>query len=272
MQKIALPPGAQLSLLRNASAVSPNIRQITSNIALAEGRDFAHGAVEGKAMRASFHSRSLSAFLRYCVWLAFVITAPTAAAQSPEEGGPRRWETFEDRTRVYDAPSVDAEVISVLPVGTVLSSLGCVDADEQLWCRVRPFRGGVSGYAAAAWLRPAKGPDGSIPTGVDDSDSRARQRDFDAEGQVSCAQERGQSMRTCTASVARSGGGDATVVVTFPNGFVRELYFVHGEFVRASATMSGVGTDISWRRENAFHFVRVDDQRFELPHSLIFGF
>ncbi|MEM7635371.1 MAG: hypothetical protein AAF299_12470, partial [Pseudomonadota bacterium] len=59
-------------------------------------------------------------------------------------------------------------------------------------------------------------------------------------------------------------------VVTFPNGFARNLYFVHGEFVRASATMSGVGTDMDWRLQNGRYFIRVDDQRYELPTTLIF--
>ena len=107
--------------------------------------------------------------------------------------------------------------------------------------------------------------------GTDDSKRRAGKGDFDTKGEIPCAQERGQPMGRCRAAVARSGGGDATVVVTFPNGFARRLYFVHGEFVRASATMSGVGTDADWRLENELHFVRVDDQRYELPDAMVFG-
>jgi hypothetical protein len=123
----------------------------------------------------------------------------------------------------------------------------------------------------AAGLRPAQGPDGVVPTGVDDSKHRARKRDFDAKGVIPCAQERRQPMGECSAEVARSGGRDATVVVTFPNGFARSLYFVHGEFVSASSTMSGSGIDTDWRIENGRHDIRVDDQRYELPDILVFG-
>ncbi len=78
-------------------------------------------------------------------------------------------------------------------------------------------------------------------------------------------------MGECNAEVARGGGRDATVVVTFPNGFARRLYFVHGEFVSASSTMSGSGIDTDWRVENGLHEIRVDDQRYELPEILVFG-
>ena len=149
--------------------------------------------------------------------------------------------------------------------------MGCTEGVDAIWCDVRPFRGGARGFVPAAHLRPATGPDGVVPTGQDASKSRARKRDFDATGQIACAQEQGQSFGTCKASVARGDGGDATLVVTFPNGFARELFFVHGEFVRASATMSGVGTDKAWRLEGGTHLIRVDDQRFEIPRNFVFG-
>ena len=202
---------------------------------------------------------------------ALIVIGSTSAAQSLQEDEPRRWEVVDGELPVYKAPSVDAVVISVVSAGAVLSNLGCSNAGDQTWCQVRPFRGGARGFAVARALQPAKGPDGVIPMGIDDSDRRARKRDFDTEGQISCAQETGQPMGTCEAAVARSDGGDATVVVTFPNGFARRLYFIHGEFVRASATMSGVGTDTDWRLENAVHFARVDDQRYALPDALVFG-
>jgi len=107
--------------------------------------------------------------------------------------------------------------------------------------------------------------------GLDDSKRRARNRDFDATGEIPCAQEQGQALGKCRVAVARSDGGDATAVVTFPNGFARGHYFVHGEFVAASATMSGVGTDTDWRLESGLHYIRVDDQRYELPDALVFG-
>ncbi|MEL7117363.1 MAG: hypothetical protein AAGP08_17560, partial [Pseudomonadota bacterium] len=86
-----------------------------------------------------------------------------------------------------------------------------------------------------------------------------------------CAQEQGEPLGTCRVGVARGTGGDATVVATFGNGFARKLYFKHGEFLAANTTMSGNGTDTDWRLEDGVHYVRVDDQRFELPDAFVFG-
>lgn len=190
--------------------------------------------------------------------------------KAPQEGGPRRWEIVGGNITLNAAPSAESDNVGDLSNGTVLKNLGCIEVADQIWCKVRPLRGGTAGFARATLLQPAQGPDGIVPVGVDDSKRRARVRDFDSKGKVPCAQEQGQTMGTCLAAVARSGGGDATVVVTFPNGFARNLYFIHGEFVRASATMSGVGTDMDWRLENKRYFIRVDDQRYELPSSLVF--
>ena len=99
---------------------------------------------------------------------------------------------------------------------------------------------------------------------------RAKSGDFEAAGEVRCAQEVGQSLGPCGAKVARASGS-AAVVVTFPNGFERTLTFSDGEFLRGNATMSGVGTDTDWRLDGGLFYVRVDDQRFELPEALVFG-
>ena len=78
-------------------------------------------------------------------------------------------------------------------------------------------------------------------------------------------------MDTCAAAVARASDSAAAVVVTFPNGFARTLIFDDGVFVRGNPTMSGVGTDMEWHLSDSMYFVRVDDQRFELPEALVFG-
>lgn len=192
--------------------------------------------------------------------------------RSPDKGGVRRWQVAPgEDLDLRAAPSLAAGVVSSLPEGTLLANLGCSEATDGMWCEVRAFRSGVAGFAPAGRLLPAQGPDGIVPLGMDDSRQRARKRDFDGLGEIPCAQERGQALGTCRASVARGSGGDATVVVTFQNGFTRQLYFVHGEFVSASATMSGTGSDTDWRLEGGLHFIRVDDQRYELPDTLVFA-
>ena len=197
------------------------------------------------------------------------ITTSAVAAQSPEDGGPRRWEAVGGKLRLFGAASLDADVIEIFADGAVLSNLGCSEILQTVWCEVRALRGKPQGFVVATGLRPAVGPDNVVPMGIDDSKHRAGRRDFDAKTNIACAQDEGEALGTCLAQVARSDGGDATLVVTFANGFARKLFFVHGEFVRASATMSGVGTDTTWQLTEETYFIRVDDQRYEVPEHLI---
>ena len=112
---------------------------------------------------------------------------------------------------------------------------------------------------------------GIATAGIMTATKRAKAGAFDMTGKVACAQEVGQVMDTCAAAVARASDSAAAVVVTFPNGFARTLIFDDGVFVRGNPTMSGVGTDMEWHLSDSMYFVRVDDQRFELPEALVFG-
>lgn len=198
--------------------------------------------------------------------------AAREAPRPPEEGGPRRWQVVADEGLLaHDVPSSDAQVVETFSEGVVLANLGCLIAEDRVWCAVRPFQGGTRRYVAADGLRAARGPDGTIPTGTDDSPIRAGRGEYDVRGHIPCAQVPGESLGECAVGVARGRGGDSTVVVTFGNGFERTLYFVHGQFVRANTTMSGTGTDTDWRKEGSTHIVRVDDQRYELRDDLLFG-
>lgn len=191
---------------------------------------------------------------------------------APEAGGPRRWQVAaRNGIEMQASPGLDAPVIGMLADGAILSNLGCESAGGQVWCKVRPLHGRVRGYVAANFLHPARGPDGTVPMGADDSARRAGRGDFDASGTLACAQVRGQPMGQCRFGAARGTGGDATVVVTFSNGFKRTLFFAHGRFISANATMSGSGFDTDWRMEGDLHFIRVDDQRYTLPDAAIFG-
>lgn len=195
-----------------------------------------------------------------------------AAYRAPSDGGVRRWRvTPGGDVAIRASSSPRARIVSTVVEGAVLSNMGCSSVDGDLWCDVRPFRGGPRGFVPAARLAPATGPDGLVPMGQDTSRTRALKRKFDASTNVPCAQEKGQSLGNCSAGVARGDGGDATVAVRFANGFSRRLYFIHGEFVSASTTMSGAGRDVDWRLENGTHMIRVDDQRFELPDAFVFG-
>lgn len=129
-------------------------------------------------------------------------------------------------------------------------------------CPVKPCQAVFRSPIAALLLIPV--------AGLADTMDRARKGDFDAVGQIPCAQEVGEVLGVCAAAVARDSRA-ATVVVAFGNGFKRRLTFTDGAFVKGDATMSGVGTDTDWRLEDGVHWIRVDDQRFEIPDALVFG-
>ncbi len=118
---------------------------------------------------------------------------------------------------------------------------------------------------AAACMTPT-----SLAADVMAATSKAKSKDFDASGDVACAQEVGEDLGVCSAQVAIQANA-AAVVVTFPNGFSRILTFEDGAFLRGNTTMSGVGTDTEWTLEDGIYRIRVDDQRFDIPEALIAG-
>ncbi len=199
---------------------------------------------------------------------AAVADIPRVAA----DGGPRRWQFIANsESTIYSEPSFGAPSKTTVDDDGIAVNLGCDRINDKVWCHVEITPEKVRGYIPADLLTPVLTVDGTVLTGVNDSQLRARKRDFDAQQQTPCAQERGEPMGLCTAQVARSGGGDATVVVHFSNGFNRTLYFVNGEFISANATMSGSGSDTNWQFNGQFHRIRVDDQQYELSDQLIHG-
>ena len=219
-----------------------------------------------------------SVFLLACAATALsgtVSTAQTvpqiASLAAPEHGGPRRLEVIDSDVGLYREPSENSEQLSLLAQSTLLANRGCAEVGGQVWCEVAERDGARTGYVVSHHVVPATGPDGVVATGRDDSKVRARRRDYDASGEIACAQNEGESLGQCKAGVARSGGGDATVIATFSNSFTRELYFTHGEFTRGNSTMSGVGTDTDWRFEDGLYVIRVDDQRYEIPKAFVLG-
>jgi len=189
---------------------------------------------------------------------------------SVSQGGPRRFEVIgKHELNLYDAPTAMASALVVMDKGAILTNLGCESVDEQVWCEVQLLQGKTRGFMPTEYLIPASGPDGIIAVGIDDSAKRARKGKFDGRDTIPCAQISGEAMGECSALIARSDGGDATIVVTFSNGFKRSLYFAHGRFISANATMSGVGTDTDSSLKDGLHFIRVDDQRYEIPDTFI---
>lgn len=190
----------------------------------------------------------------------------------PSDGGVRRWQVSEQQVvELRENPSGASDVVSSAQSGAILANFGCADRSGALWCEVRPLHGGPKGFVPAEHLQPVAGPDGIVAMGPNDTAKRAKRRKFDATGEVPCAQEQGETLAPCPIGLARSTGGDVTAAVTFASGFTRLLFFMHGEFVFAAATMSGAGRDTDWEVRDGVHFIRADDQQFEIPDALLFN-
>jgi len=175
------------------------------------------------------------------VWVSLccaLAVPPVGMAQNPDDGGPRYWQVdgAPRGLNLRDGPSVSAGRIAAYSQGTILNNLGCQMAAGRLWCDVQEVGGGPRGYVAAEFLVAARAPDGSIPTGSDESALRAGQGDFDATGRIPCAERAGQPMAQCDFGVARAGAGDATVVATHADGRRRAIFFQLGWAISSEQT------------------------------------
>lgn len=197
----------------------------------------------------------------------------TSDYQSPEDGGPRRFEVLPgvSALRLRAGTSTNSLVIGSYRGGQVLWNLGCVMVEGRAWCDVQALRGGARGYVAAEFLQAAAGPDGAVPRGIDNSALRAGQGKFDATGNLPCAWKVGQPTVQCRFGVARSSGGDATVTVIRPDGRERAIFFAHGLPLSASTSEAEGSLPFRANSEGDLHFIRVGPERYEVPDAVIVG-
>jgi len=198
--------------------------------------------------------------------------APAVPA-APEDGGPRNWEVcgISGALNLREEASASAPVIAAYPAGTVLDNLGCRAANGRVWCDVQQLGGGPRGYVAAEFLKPAVSPDGSAATGPDDSALRAGQGQFNATGKIPCAQDAGQPMGQCDFSVARSGGGYATVVIKKPDSRSRIIFFRMGRAIGADSSEADPAGAFSATREADLNLIRIGTERYEIPDAVVLG-
>jgi hypothetical protein len=209
-----------------------------------------------------------------CLWLAATPVRAGDVPAAPEDGGPRHFAVTGVTTalNLREGWSLDAAVAAELAPGAILTNLGCEAGEGRVWCKVQPFGGGPVGFVDAAFLAPAKGPDGGVATGPNDSAYRAGKGEFDAMGELPCAVTVGQPTVPCPFGVARAGGGDATVIVTRPGGMTRAIFFVRGVAIGTdTAEADPASFEFGARKEADLHFVRVGSERYEIPDAVIFG-
>ena len=222
-------------------------------------------------MRVPYKLVILTAFVAFA--LPALGQADPALPAAPEDGGPRHWEVSGVRSglNLREQASTSSSIVLTYPPGTILANLGCQPSEGRVWCDVQELGGGARGFVSSKYLKPAMAPDGSIPTGPDDSALRAGKGEFDATGKLPCAQVRGQPMTQCEFGVARAGGGYATVVVTKSDGSNRAIYFVRGQLLGADTSQADGYPPVSGEKESDLHLIRVGDERYEVPDAIIFG-
>ncbi len=191
---------------------------------------------------------------------------------APEEGGPRNWKVIGVSLglNLREEPSTMAGIVASYGPGTILDNLRCLLADGRVWCDVQELGGGPRGYVAAEFLEPAVSPDGSVATGPDNSALRAGQGEFDATGKIPCAQSLSQPMTQCEFGVARAGGGTAAVVIKRPDGRTRAIFFRRGKPIGADTSEADPGT-FRATREGDLHFIRIGNERYEIPDAVVLG-
>jgi hypothetical protein len=200
-------------------------------------------------------------------------SAASNVLAAPEDGGPRNWQVtgVSGGLNLREQPTTAAKIINTYPPGTILDNLGCQRADGRIWCDVQQLGGGPRGYVAAEFLAPAVSPDGSVATGPDNSAFRAGQSDFDATGQIPCAQYLGQPMTQCEFGVARAGGGYATVVITKPDGRSRAIFFRMGKPIGSDTSEADGYPEFRATKENDLHIIHIGDERYEIPDAVVLG-
>ena len=202
-----------------------------------------------------------------------VVPAQNDVPAAPEEGGPRNWEVSEisGELNLREEHSRKVKTLASFASGAILDNLGCRRAEDRVWCDVQPLGGGPRGFVAAEFLKPAISPDGSVATGPDDSASRAGQGDFDAKGMIPCAQQAGQPITQCEFGVSRAGGGYATVVVSKPDGRSRAIFFRRGVPIGADTSEADGYLAFSAKKESDLNFVRIGEERYEIPDAVVLG-
>lgn len=191
----------------------------------------------------------------------------------PAEGGPRNWQLAGTGSpaALRETPSASAHVVATLAPGTILDNLGCRPVDGRVWCDVQPLGGGPRGHLPVDLLTPATAADGTVPTGEDDSALRAGQGRFDATGKLPCAQQAGLPLAPCDFGAARAGGGDATVVVTRPDGRTRAIHFRLGRAIGADTSQADGMPPFAAVRDGDTYRIRVGAERYEVPRDLVLG-
>ena len=144
-----------------------------------------------------------------------------------------------------------------------LERSGCTQLSELEGCDINKTKAenAKAGFGAAA---PAESQRAS-------TSERAGQAQFDAHAPVKCAEKAGQPMVQCQGAVARDPGGNATVVITRPDGRKRFVFFENGKAVYADMSQADGNMAFSATKQGDIYHVHAGDERYEIVEAFIFG-
>jgi hypothetical protein len=94
---------------------------------------------------------------------------------------------------------------------------------------------------------------------------------FHATGNIPCARWAGQPMGSCLFGVVREGDGSGTVTVSWPDGGNRVLFFENATPVDFDRSEADGSAGMTVAQEADLYFVRIGDERFEIPEAVLTG-
>jgi hypothetical protein len=190
--------------------------------------------------------------------------AGAASAPAPDfadglSGRPDFWEVHGvgagDRLNLRAGPSARDRVLGQVADGAILRNLGCAMTGAARWRQVRSDALGLTGWAAGRFLREGAPAVAAAPP------------PSEATGTIPCARRRGQPSAPCAFTVRRARPGDARIVVHFAGGGERAIVFAGGRPVSSDAAAE----PLTVTQEDDLWFVRVGDERFEIPAAVANG-
>lgn len=200
------------------------------------------------------------------------------------QGGPDFWRVRAGSgLNLRTAPSTGARVLANLPNGLELRNLGCRMAEGRRWCQVATPDGSLTGWVAGDYLAegsveaatqlPGMTPVASAEGNLDRPVGGVRPEGtaFTATGLTDCTPPGETAMRTCEFGVVREGNGTGMVLVFWPWGGPRAIFFENGTPVRFDRSEADRGKTMTVTRDADASVVAIGDERYFLPDAIIFG-
>jgi hypothetical protein len=200
------------------------------------------------------------------------------------QGGPDFWRVRAGSgLNLRAAPSAGAGVLVLLPNGLELRNLGCRMAEGRRWCQVATPDGSLTGWAVGDYLVEGSGeaatqlpgmtPLGSAEGNLDRPVGGVRPEGtaFTATGLTECIPPGETATLTCEFGVLREGNGNGMVLVFWPSGGPRAIFFENGTPVRYDQSDADRGKPLTVTRESDASVVSIGDERYVLPDAIIYG-